>query len=165
MYQYVFQLFIPIKIINSTPRASLLFSVTNTVTKEQQEFPFSLAHNSFQVTVENLSPGSYQYTVTVAGQKSMDSGVFLISEARIEAQFTKANTTKLNRLAKSTGGKVYHSTEILELVDDFVDNEDYATLQKTVLKKQALIDWKWVLALLLMLLTIEWFVRKYYGKI
>ena len=147
------------------PRASLLFSVTNTVTKEQREFPFSLAHNSFQVIVENLPPGSYQYTVTVAGQKSMDSGVFLISEARIEAQFTKANTTKLNRLAKSTGGKVYHSTEILEVVDNFVENEDYATVQKTVLKKQALIGWKWVLALLLMLLTIEWFVRKYYGKI
>ena len=147
------------------PRASLLFSVTNTVTKEQREFPFSLAHNSFQVTVENLSPGSYQYTVTVAGQKRMRSGVFLISAARIEAQFTKANATKLNRLAKKTGGKRYHSKEILGLIDAYVENEDYATLQKTVLKKQALIDWKWLLILLLTLLTIEWFVRKYYGKI
>jgi len=147
------------------PRASLLFSVTNTVTKEQREFPFSLAHNSFQVVVENLVPGNYQYVVTVAGQKSMRSGVFTISEAGLEAQFTKANTTKLNRLAKSTGGKVYHSKEIIGLIDAYVENEDYATLQKTVLKKQTLIDWKWLLILLLSLLTIEWFVRKYYGKI
>jgi len=51
------------------------------------------------------------------------------------------------------------------LIDAYVENEDYATLQKTVLKKQALIDWKWLLILLLSLLTIEWFVRKYYGKI
>jgi hypothetical protein len=46
-----------------------------------------------------------------------------------------------------------------------VADEAYATLQKTILKKQAFIDWKWVLFLLLTLLTIEWFVRKYYGKI
>jgi len=95
----------------------------------------------------------------------MRSGVFTISEAGLEAQFTKANITKLNRLAKSTGGKVYHSKEIIGLIDAYVENEDYATLQKTVLKKQALIDWKWLLILLLSLLTIEWFVRKYYGKI
>jgi hypothetical protein len=146
-------------------RASLLLSITNTVTKEQREFPFSLAHNSFQVAVEDLSPGSYQYTVTVAGQKSKRSGVFLISEARIEEQFTKANTLKLNRLANRTGGKLYYTTGISGLVEDFVENDDYATIQKTTLREQALIDWKWILFLVLTVVTIEWFVRKYYGKI
>ena len=146
-------------------RASLLLSIANTVTKEQRTFPFSLALNSFQVVVEDLSPGRYTYTVSVAGQKSKRSGIFLISEARIEAQFTNANTTKLNRLANSTGGKLYYTAETSELIDDFVGNNEYATLQKLTLKKQALIDWKWMLFLILILLTIEWFSRKYYGKI
>tara|TARA_B110001469_G_scaffold126160_1_gene143109 strand:- start:319 stop:2319 length:2001 start_codon:yes stop_codon:yes gene_type:complete len=146
-------------------RASLLLSVTNTITKEQRKFPFSLALNSFQVVVEGLSPGSYTYTVSVAGHKSARSGVFLISEARIEEQFTNANTTKLNRLANSTGGRLYYPTEISGLIEDFVGNADYTTLQKSTLKNQALIDWKWMLFLILILLAIEWFTRKYYGKI
>ncbi|CAI8362136.1 MAG: Uncharacterised protein [Polaribacter sp. SA4-10] len=147
------------------PRASLLLSVTNTITKEQRKFPFSLALNSFQVVVEGLSPGSYTYTVSVAGHKSVRSGVFLTSEARIEEQFTNANTTKLNRLANSTGGKLYYPIEISGLIEDFVGNADYTTLQKSTLKNQALIDWKWMLFLILILLAIEWFTRKYYGKI
>lgn len=147
------------------PRASLLLTTTNSLTKEQRRFPFSLAHNSFQVAVEDLAPGTYSYTVAVADQKSRYSGIFAISEARIEAQFTKANTAKLNRLAKNTGGKCYHSSEISTLINALVADEAYATLQKTILKKQAFIDWKWVLFLLLTLLTIEWFIRKYYGKI
>ncbi len=146
-------------------RASLLLSVTNTITKEHRKFPFSLVLNSFQVVAEGLSPGSYTYTVSVAGHKSVRSGVFLISEARIEEQFTNANTTKLNRLANSTGGKLYYPTEISGLIEDFVGNADYTILQKSTLKNQALIDWKWMLFLIIILLSIEWFVRKYYGKI
>ena len=51
------------------------------------------------------------------------------------------------------------------LINDLIANKDYFTTQKMVSKKQSLINWKWILIGIASLLSIEWFLRKYYGKI
>ena len=39
------------------------------------------------------------------------------------------------------------------------------TIQKTVMEKTPLINWKWLLGFVLFFLSLEWFTRKYFGKI
>ena len=88
------------------PRASLLFS------RYQYRYKGTTRVSVFfgtqfvsSCTVENLFLEVISIPLLWRVRKGCAVVFFLISEARIEAQFTKANATKLNRLAKTTGGK------------------------------------------------------------
>ncbi len=146
-------------------RATLWLHLENKTTKETKKLPFSLANNSFQIAVENLEQGEYLYKVTVDNQKIKKSGRFKITNYNVEEQFTNANKEGLEKLANRTGGKLYYAEQGTTLINNFVNNRNYLTIQKETLKKENLIDWKWILIGIASLLSIEWFLRKYYGKI
>ncbi|WP_428743072.1 VWA domain-containing protein [Tenacibaculum sp.] len=146
-------------------RATLELTITNKETKEQKKLPFSLVNNSYQVSVEGLTSGEYSYQVSVANQNIHSYGQFKITDYQIEEQFTNANKKKLQALASKTKGKVFYPTKTKELLDTLVNDESYYTTQKSIAKEQNLIDWKWILFLVVAFLSIEWFIRKYYGKI
>ncbi|MCH2032650.1 MAG: VWA domain-containing protein [Tenacibaculum sp.] len=146
-------------------RASIQISITNTDTKEQKIFPFSLVSNSYRVQVEGLIPGDYSYRVSVEGQTVQKSGKFKVADFQIEEQFTNANTEKLKSLANSSNGKLFFSHQQGDLINELIQNKDYYTVQKSIEKEEGIIQWQWLLFLIVGLLAIEWFLRKYYGKI
>jgi hypothetical protein len=124
-----------------------------------------LLNASYQVEVENLSAGEYSYKVSVLGQNISSYGKFKISDFKIEEQFTGANYTKLTKLADKSGGKLYFPDKIDAVLEDLMNNTSFFTTQKLSIKEQNLIDWKWILYFIIGLLSAEWFIRKYYGKI
>ncbi|WP_231891988.1 VWA domain-containing protein [Tenacibaculum ovolyticum] len=146
-------------------RASLELLITNSKTKEKKRLPFSLVNNSYQVSVEGLLSGDYSYKVSVVNQKINSYGKFKITDYQIEEQFTNANSKKMNSLALKTDGKLTYSDKVDDLLSMLSSDTSYYTIQKSVTKKQNLIDWKWILLLAVALLSTEWFIRKYYGKI
>lgn len=146
-------------------RASLEITITNLETKEVKKIPFSLIQNSYQVEIENLPSGEYSYTVNVVGQDIKNVGRFIITDYQIEEQFTNANVLKLQQLAANTGGKVFYKNQLNELTKELLENETFYTIQKSTVKQQNLIDWKWILFFIISLLTAEWLIRKYHGKI
>lgn len=150
---------------NFDARASLEISITNKITKEVTKLPFSLANNSYQTNLENLSSGDYSYKVSVLGQNIIKNGVFKITDYIVEEQFTNANDAKLQILADKTGGKRYYKTEMNSLLKDLLEDKSYFTTQKTLLKEENLVNFSWVLFFIISLFTAEWFIRKYFGKI
>ncbi|WP_232731539.1 VWA domain-containing protein [Tenacibaculum sp. SZ-18] len=146
-------------------RASIQISITNKTTKEQKVFPFSLMNNSYRVQMEGLIPGDYSYRVTVEGQTVQKSGTFKVADFQIEEQFTNANSKKLQSLANTSKGKLFYSHQQGNLIDELVQNKDYYTTQKLTEKEEGIIQWQWLLFLIVGLLSMEWFLRKYYGKI
>jgi hypothetical protein len=146
-------------------RASLEITITNNKTNKILKFPFSLINNSYQSEIENLTSGDYSYKVTVIGQNINKYGKFKITDYKIEEQFTNANPKKLLKLAYKTGGSLFYKTEVDKLKASLLENKLFYTTQKMHSKEQSLIDWRWILILVLILLSLEWFIRKYYGKI
>jgi REP element-mobilizing transposase RayT len=146
-------------------RASLEISLTNTATKEVTNLPFSLVNNSYQTAIENLVPGNYTYKVSVLGQKIDAYGSFKITEYNIEEQFTNANVNKLQRFGEKAGGKLFFKNQGNELIQELAENESYYTVQKSSTKQKNLMDWQWIVFVILGLFTAEWFLRKYFGKI
>jgi len=115
--------------------------------------------------IEDLPAGNYTYKISVDGQNISSTGTFRVTTFNVEEQFTNANIQKLNGLADRTGGKSYYKSEFQSLKDSLLQNTNYFTTQKTITKDKNIIDWYWVLLIALFLLTLEWFIRKYYGKI
>ena len=147
------------------PRATLIFNLKNEVTQETKSYPFSLSNNSYQLQIESLPSGDYSYTVNVEGQNVSKSSNFKVNEFSVEEQFTNANQEKLQRLIDRTQGKLYLANNQNSLIQDLLNDSQYVTVQKAILKRESIINWIWILFLIAGLLAIEWFTRKYHGKI
>jgi hypothetical protein len=146
-------------------RAILNVSLRNTDTNVKQNIPFSLQNNSFEAVIENLPSGNYQFDVGVENQSIKRSGQFKITKYQIEEQFTKANQEAMRLLANNTKGKLYYETNANELMKDLIFDERYNIIQKSKTIQQYLIEWKFLLFLAIFFFSVEWFIRKYIGKI
>ncbi|WP_299836631.1 VWA domain-containing protein [uncultured Tenacibaculum sp.] len=146
-------------------RASLEIVVKNEETKAQKVYPFSLINNSYKVSIEGLDSGDYTYRVSVLGQNVFKSGKFKVADFQIEQQFSNANYKKLGVLAKNTNGALFYKDQKEDLVKSLLENEKFFTIQKLEKKEQDLINWKWILFIVVLLLATEWFTRKFFGKI
>lgn len=146
-------------------RATIKMELSDSNNTMNRELPFSVIGNAYQLYIEDLPAGNYTYKVSVEGQNISSTGTFRVTTFNVEEQFTNANLEKLNRLADRTGGTPYYKSEFQGLKSELLQNTDYFTTQKTITKDKNIIDWYWVLLIALLLLTIEWFIRKYYGKI
>ncbi len=146
-------------------RAVITLKLTNTDTSISQNIPFSLKKNSFEGVLEDLPSGNYRFVVTVENQSIQKTGQFKITDYQIEEQFTKANYKDLKLLATKTDGNVYNETNISALYQDLINDTRYTSIQKSKRINEYLIDWELILLLVLLLFSVEWFIRKYYGKI
>lgn len=146
-------------------RAQLEIKITNIETNKTITFPFSLVNNSFQANIENLISGDYTFEVAVLNQNIKKTGRFKITAYQIEEQFTNANSNKLRKLANNTKGKLFFKNQKKALTKELSENNKYYTIQRSTTQKEALINFKWLLFILISLLTAEWFLRKYHGKI
>ena len=146
-------------------RATLLFTTINKETKEKKVIPFSLTNNSYQLELTVLESGDYEYSVDVEGQNITKKGVFKINQFEIEQQFTNANKEKLQRLSNKSEGVLYFENQETSLIDQLLTDKRFLSIQKSVNTKEEIINLKWLLAIIVFLLSSEWLTRKYFGKI
>ena len=128
-------------------------------------FPLSLVGNTYNVDLSSLKPGNYNYKLRTTDQLISTAGQFEILDFNIESQFLNADFEQLNILAKETGGRVFLENQYGNLIDQLLKNSNYKSIQKINKKAVPLIDYKWLLLLLILSLATEWFIRKYYGLI
>ncbi|WP_103863979.1 hypothetical protein [Aquimarina sp. I32.4] len=146
-------------------RGSLKIIIKNKETKATQTIPMLLKNNSYEVDVSSLGAGNYEYIVAVSGEHITRSGSFAILEYDVEQQFLNADVTKLQQVATNTSGKSYFLNQKEALIKELIEDQRYQTIQKSKENVVSLIDWKYLLLIVLLLLTVEWFARKYNGLI
>jgi len=145
--------------------ASLLLQVINKTTNEARKLPFSLQNNKFEAVLSNLKPGDYNFTVTVDNHAISKSGNFAVSQYDIEQQFVTANMVHLKKIANVSNGGLFHISENDRLLTSLLSDKRYTATQKSAEKVVSLIEWKWLLSLVILLFSLEWFIRKYRGLI
>ncbi|MDX1603267.1 MAG: VWA domain-containing protein, partial [Salinimicrobium sediminis] len=150
---------------NFDPRASLEISIMNEATGDKRQVPFLLKENSYEVDLSSLEAGVYNFTVNVSGEGLSRSGTFRIMDFDVEQQFAGANFEALQEVAESKGQKVYFLNDFEAIKDQLLSDNSYATVQKSQQKDVPLIDWKYLLGIIILALSAEWFLRKYYGLI
>ncbi len=146
-------------------RAEINIEVINKDTKAKFEVPFLLKRNAYEVDLSNLEAGSYQFLAKVEGQGLVRTGNFVIVPFEVEQQFLNANSKDLKQLALQTNGQFVTLDAIDGLIDTLINDTAYIPVQKSKENIVPLIDWRWLLGLLVGLLTLEWFLRKYNGLI
>ena len=147
------------------PRVNVEMKLRNRDTQKEISLPFSLKESRYELKVNNLDAGNYEFSVSVIGTNVFKRGRFSISEYSVEEQFSSANRNNMAMIATNTNGKVYYKNQIHTLVEDLVQNKSFYTIQKIQKTTRRLIEWQWILFTIVSLLSLEWFIRKYFGKI
>ncbi|MDO9038124.1 MAG: VWA domain-containing protein, partial [Lutibacter sp.] len=149
---------------NFDNRSKLWLTVSNEETKFIKKIPFAALNNRFVVELPQVPFGEYQYVVSVENTDNSVSGSFKILPFEIEAQFANANKQLLKKVANETKGFTFYNKQEQNLIDYLKKDERFKSIQKNTISKTPLIDWKWILGLIVLTLSLEWFIRKYYGK-
>lgn len=144
-------------------KARLTITVTNAETKQTKNYDLLKGNNSFSVNLDGLSTGKYNFIVKELNTNTSYSSHFEILDFDIEKQFVNPDLVKLKQLALQTNGKAFFENQADDLIQQLLENKEYKSIEKNVSTKTPLIDWVWLLVLIAVLLTTEWFVRKYNG--
>ena len=145
--------------------ANLNIRLKHKVTNKITTYPFVLKNSNYQVDLSGLIPGEYAFTTTVTNQNTSKSGELTILEYNVEQQFLNANVTKLQQLASNSGGQAFFIKNTSDLVRLLSTDKRFSTVQKSTKNEVPLIDWKYLLSLIVLSLVAEWFTRKYNGLI
>jgi hypothetical protein len=115
--------------------------------------------------IGGLKEGVYRFKAStdLKGKKEEVRGEFLITEQNQEAQNLTADFSLLRTLADNTGGKFYKLAEVNKLTTE-LSGAEIKSLIHTEESFNPLINLKWVFFLLLAIVSLEWFVRKYLGS-
>lgn len=132
---------------------------------EKQIASFVLKGNKYELKLGNLPAGEYDFTVKVEGKEVSKTGNFEVSEFGVEQQFNNANLDGMQQFAAKQGEKLYFLSEKEDIARQLLSDPRFVPVQKSMENKIPLIEWYYLLFVLVLLLTAEWFLRKYYGLI
>lgn len=145
--------------------ANLEIVIKNKESNETTVVPFILQQSSYEVNLDNFPPGDYDFNVRVNNGEVAFSGNTKILDYNVEQQFLNANVSKLERIANNSEGSSYFIANTSLMINDLINDSRFVTVQKSNKNVVPLIDFKYLLALIVLSLTIEWFLRKYNGLI
>jgi hypothetical protein len=136
--------------------------------EEGKQFPyvFNKAGKGYYLDAGKFPPGTYSWEArtTQGGRPLTDAGRFSISAINLEAMNTAADHQLLRQLSRDNGGEMFHPGEIDALAAQILDRDDIKPVTYTRKSYRDLLnDWR-LLALIILLLTAEWFLRKRSGS-
>ncbi len=134
-------------------------------TEESSTLPFVLGSSNYQVDLSGLDAGDYTFRVSAISENVSKSGELKILDYNVEQQFLNADVPKLKSVATTSEGKAYFIDDTKDLIGELINDSRFATIQKSSKKVVPLIDFKYLLALIALCLSAEWFIRKYNGLI
>ncbi len=137
----------------------------NTTSEKSFEAQMLPNSNFYKIEMDGLAPGEYQFSIKEENSKIQKNGSFSVLEFNVEQQYSSANFTKMDFLARNNLGNLYFLSERQRLIDKLLEDKRFVSIQKSDEKTVPLIDWKYLLTLLVLSLSIEWFTRKYFGLI
>lgn len=147
------------------PNAALNIFIKNLQTNETIETALLPDSNFYKIALDGLNVGEYEFIIKEKRSGINRKGRFSVLEYNIEQQFSAANFKKMEFLAKNNSGNSYLLKEEQKLIKDLIEDKRYVSVQKSHEKTVPLINWKYLLILLVLSLSAEWFTRKYFGLI
>jgi hypothetical protein len=132
---------------------------------KKTSYTYVTSPGNIRYQIGGLKEGVYRYkSRTTVNQKNEEvRGEFAVVKREIELQNLTADFDLLRKLASNTGGKFYHASQIDVLQRDLGSAQAKSVIH-TEESYKALINLKWVFLVLVVLISIEWFSRRYWGS-
>jgi len=146
----------------NNPEAYL--KITNSA-EEKFDYTFSKNNNSYYIDAGRLPEDNYTYTANANynGKNITASGKFSVQSIVKEQYDLTAKHDLLFSLTEKFGGEVIYPSGVAQLSDILSNNDSIKPILFQKAETKSILDYQWILAILILLLAIEWFMRRFYG--
>lgn len=132
---------------------------------DSYEYTFTRTDNYYVVDVGSLAEGTYTYTgmTSLEGVELKSSGTFRVEAIQKESYNLTADHGLLYQLSEKYHGKVYYPDQLSTISEEILTNAHMKPIIHQEKDNRPLMHYPWLLIPILLLLGIEWFVRRYSG--
>lgn len=127
---------------------------------------FAKSETDYRLNLGKLAPGKYKWKAKTSfhNESYSKEGEFVIDAVDFEKRSTRSDFFTLQQLSEQTGGAFFHLDEHQKLLSLIEARDDMVPVSYNESTYKKLIDLISYLALLLVVFSTEWFLRRYYGS-
>lgn len=133
-------------------------------TNRKFKYTFSPYGKSYQLDIGLMPPGIYKFKATAEGIPDKVTGQVLVTPIQAELVNTRADFGLMRQLATRNSGAFFKASEFDKLVPAIQKNTTITSMSYQEKKVDELINVRWLFFVLMFIIAIEWFVRKYEGR-
>ncbi|MFK7783603.1 MAG: hypothetical protein AB8B56_00735 [Crocinitomicaceae bacterium] len=133
---------------------------------DKVDYSFAKGELDYRLSLGKLRVGKYDWRAktTFNGKNYEKSGSFVVNDISLENLETSANHNLLQQIAENSDGKFYTLGAMDKLLNDIDKRTDIVTITSDESTFKDFIDYKWLFFLLIILLGLEWFLRRRVGS-
>ncbi len=134
--------------------------------KKEYKYTYSRSSNYYTLSAGMLPTGRYSYVskVNYSGEALEQKGSFSVQNIQLELYDLTARHDLLRALADKYGGEVFIAGQSAGLANKILSNSKIKPVVYQSSDTKFVINFKWLFGLLMLLLSIEWFLRRYMGS-
>jgi hypothetical protein len=127
-------------------------------------YTFNRTSNAYRLNAGFFPVGDYRFEgkVIISGQELTYRGQFSVQPIQLEAYETTADHALLKLISDKYGGQVIAPDQLSSLAQTINERDIKPVIYQTTTTR-SVINLKWIFFLLLGLLVLEWFFRRYFG--
>jgi len=125
--------------------------------------PMLADFKQYKLSLSDLEPGIYNFTVRVLGTTEQKYGQFEIDPIQREMGQGFAKIQPMKSWAELNQVPLYHLSKMEDLKEKLLTEPEFVPREVVTEKKLDFIRWYYALAFLILVSTVEWFIRKYNG--
>ncbi|MEM8525682.1 MAG: hypothetical protein AAGG68_13655 [Bacteroidota bacterium] len=129
------------------------------------DYVFNKTDRAYSLNAGILPVGNYSFnaSTTFNGQQLTYQGQFSVQPIQLELYETTANYNILRILSEDYGGELLFADQVGDLATRIQSKGNVKPVIYQTAQTRSVINLKWIFFLLLGLLTLEWFLRRYFG--
>jgi hypothetical protein len=127
-----------------------------------------IGSGQYQSSYGNLAEGEYSFTAIVTLNGTIigkDQGTFSIGGVNAEYIETRMNKTILKQIAARTNGEYYDGDKLESFPEDIEKLSNFKPRDTSKSMEFEVWNSRWMLALVIIIFSIEWFIRKQNGML
>ena len=127
---------------------------------------FAKFETYYKLSLGKMQPGKYTWKAytTFKGKSYVKNGFFIVEDIQLEQIDNYAFHHQLRQLSIGTGGKYNELKSYKKAIDELKNRKDITSVSYKDSSYSDLIDWKLLFLLIGILLTVEWFLRRWLGS-
>jgi hypothetical protein len=144
--------------------ADVSMVLTNAQNK-QFNYTFTKNGKAYALNAGVLPVGNYSYKASTVsnGQPMTATGSFSVQPIQLERYETTADHALLRVLAEKNGGAMVYPNDIAQLATLIKQKNTIKPMLFTTNRTESILNWRWLFGILFVMLSVEWFLRRYFG--
>ena len=130
-------------------------------------FTFDANNPFYSLNIGRFPAGEYKWKANAqtTSEKFSKTGIFVVKEENLETSNLMADHQLMEQLAIRSGGRILSLDSLFQIQNILNKYNNIVPISYSEEDFVSLIDFNWILIIIIIFISIEWFLRRYFGSI